>query len=74
MDMEEVKKKKIFKYSEIVSVLEQNNISWNGLVDGLVETYHNDNPDYKLRQNPTWWNVASKEEVIDSVISTFIKK
>jgi hypothetical protein len=30
---------KMIKCSEIVSVLEQNNISWNGLVDGLVETY-----------------------------------
>jgi hypothetical protein len=41
--MEEVVKN-VLKYAEIVSVLEQNNISWNGLVDGLVETYHNDNP------------------------------
>lgn len=71
--MEEVVKN-MLKYAEIVSVLEQNNISWNGLVDGLVETYHNDNPDYKLKQNPDWWNIGSKEEVIDSVISTFSKQ
>jgi hypothetical protein len=61
------------KYAEIVSVLEQNNISWNGLVDGLVETFHNDNPEYKLKQNPDWWDIGSKEEVIKSVISTFSK-
>ena len=61
--------KNLLKHAEIVSVLEQNNISFNG----LVETYHNDKPDYKLNQNPTWWDVASKEEVIDSVISTFSK-
>jgi hypothetical protein len=71
--MEEVVKK-MLKYAEIVSVLKQNNISWNGLVDGLVETYHNDNSEYKLKQNPHWWNIGSKEEVIDSVISTFSKQ
>jgi hypothetical protein len=71
--MEENVVEKMVKYAEIVSVLEHNNISWNGLVDGLVETYHNDNPDYKLKQNPDWWNIGGKEEVIDSVISTFSK-
>lgn len=62
---------KIIKYAEIILVLEKNNISWNGLVDGLVETYHKDNPEYKLKQNPVWWNIGSKEEIINSVISTF---
>ena len=72
--MEENVVEKMIKYAEIVSVLEQNNISWNGLVDGLIETHHNDNPEYKLKQNPDWWNIGSKEEVIDSVISTFSKQ
>ena len=72
--MEENVIKNLLKYTEIVSVLEQNNISFNGLVDGLVETYHNDKPNYKLKQNPSWWDVASKEDVIDSVVSTFSKQ
>ena len=66
--------KVMLKFAEIVSVLEQNNISWDGLVDGCIETYHNDTPEYKLKQNPNWWHIGSKEEIINSIISTFSKQ
>ena len=71
--MEDCAITKLIKYAGIINVLEQNNIVYNGLVDGLVETYHLDNPTYKLHQNPAWWVTASKEDIIDSIISTFNK-
>lgn len=63
----------LLKYSRIVKKLEENNIKFNGLVDGLVQTYHIDNPDYKHNQNPIWWDVASEQDIVEGIIKTFSK-
>lgn len=65
--------KKLAKYTNIVDILKQNNITFNGLVGGLVQTYHNDNPTYFLNQNPIWWECATEDEIINSIIKTFKK-
>jgi hypothetical protein len=64
---------KLAKYKRIADILGKNNITLVGLVDDLIQTYHNDNSIYTLNQNPIWWEVATEEEIINSIIKTFKK-
>ena len=61
------------KYATVILKLERDNISFDGLVDGLVQTAHNSRPDYKLKQNPTWWVISSTDEIYNSIVNSLIK-
>lgn len=64
----------IIKFDKIVRELEKYNIIFIGLVDGLVQTTHKHNTNRVLNQNPMWWQNATEEQIIDSVLKTFSKE
>lgn len=69
MNVQEIVKKQE-KYLEVVGKLNRLDIAFNGIVGGLVQTHYKNNPEHTLNQNPTWWDIATVDEIVDSVVKS----
>ena len=63
---------KLEKFEWITNEASKLGIIFVGLVDGLVQTYHINNPERTLNQNPIWWHsYATKEQILESLTNSF---
>jgi len=52
------------KFNMIIKSLENSGIKCTGLVNGMIQTFHKNNPQYIINQNPDWWRIATEKEIV----------